>query len=225
MDIKDYSGHRKRLRDRYLLSGISGFLDYEVLELILNTSIQRTNTYSIAKDLLDKYSSLNAIMNANVEDLCRVKGIGEKCAIQIKLFKDVSTYLKKETILNQDGLTSIKQVIDYLNTYLKGKSNEEFLVIFLNNSNIIQRINSISKGTVNEAKVYVRNIIKQCLDYGSSGIILVHNHPGGSTKPSQSDIDITIKIKKAASYFNIRVLDHFIITNDNYTSFAGENLL
>ncbi len=225
MDKKSYNGHRKRLRDRYLLSGIDGFLPHEILEMILDSAIPRSNNNPLAKELIDIFGSVNGVMNATVKELCNVPGIGEKSAIQLKIHKDIANYLNYEKIPKTDALTSISQVIDYLNLNLKGKINEEFVVIYLNNSNSVIKLKAVSKGSVNEAKVYVSNIIREALNNGASGLILVHNHPGGSLKPSQSDIDITAKIKKAASYFNIRVLDHFIITNDNYFSFAGDNLL
>jgi DNA repair protein RadC len=164
-------------------------------------------------------------MNAPIEELMQIEGIGRESAIAIKLFKDVSVFLALEKLGNRDFITSIGDVVEYLNIYFKGKHYEEFLVIFLNNSNQILKLETVSKGTVNEAKVYIRNIVRNCLNYNSTGIILVHNHPGGSMKPSQSDIDITHKIKTACSYFNIRVLDHFIITGDGYLSLASENLI
>jgi len=219
------SGHRKRLRDRYLSVGIDGFSPKEVLALILNNAIKRADTKSIADNLLIKFGDINSTLNAPVEELIKIDGIGKESAIAIKLFKDVSVFLAKEKVIHKECVTSINEVIEYLNSYFKGKHYEEFVVIFLNNSNQILRIDSVSQGTVNEAKVYVRNIVKSCLEFNSTGIILVHNHPGGSLKASQSDIDITLKIKTACSYFNIRVLDHFIITYDGYLSFAGENLI
>jgi len=122
-------------------------------------------------------------------------------------------------------VTSLSDVLSYLQLRYKGEKKEEFRVLFLNNKNMIQRDEILSSGTVNEAKIYIRELMERVFHYGSSAIMLIHNHPSGTMKPSQDDLQITRKIKQSMDYVNVRVLDHVIVGDNAYFSFAEENLL
>jgi DNA repair protein RadC len=223
--LKHQNGHRQRLLLRYLGEGLENYSSYEVLELLLGMILVRKDNKELAKQLLDEFGTLNQVLNASVSDLEKVSGIGRRSILLLKLFKDASVYLMREKILSSDCLTSLAEVLAYFQLKYKGMKKEEFRVLFLNNKNMIQRDECISSGTVNEAKIYLRELMEKVFFYGSSAIMLIHNHPSGTMKPSMDDMQITRKIKMAMDMINVRVLDHLIIGDNSYYSFAEENIL
>ncbi|HNW99868.1 MAG TPA: DNA repair protein RadC [Candidatus Cloacimonadota bacterium] len=218
-------GHRQRMLLRYLGEGLDNFTSQEVLELMLGMVLIRRDTKLLSKILIEEFGSLNNVLNASPDELEKISGISKRSIMFLRFFKDASIFCLREKILKEDCVTSLSDVLAYLQLRYKGEKKEEFRVLFLNNKNMIQRDECISTGTVNEAKIYIRELMELVFHYGSSAIMLIHNHPSGTMKPSQDDLQITRKIKQAMDYVNVRVLDHVIVGDNAYFSFAEENLL
>ena len=225
MPSDDRSQHKERLRQRYLQNGLAGFHDYEVLELILSYAQVRRDTKAIAKRLVKRFGSLTAVMTAPAQQLTEVEGVGERSAVLIKLFRDAGEYHMREHILGRDALSSAAEVRDYLVRTAKGRLHEEFRVIYLNTQYIVVDEETISEGTVKEAKVYLRKVCEHALIRHASVVIVAHNHPSGSLKPTQDDINLTYRLQQALKLIDVKLLDHLVVTGEGYFSFASENLL
>jgi DNA repair protein RadC len=223
--VKFQTGHRQRMLLRYLAEGLDNFTSQEVLELMLGIILVRKDNKLLSKVLIQEFGSLNNVLNASPEELIKISGISNRSIVFLRFMKDASIFCLREKVLNADCVTSLSDVLSYLQLRYKGEKKEEFRVLFLNNKNMIQRDEILSSGTVNEAKIYIRELMERVFHYGSSAIMLIHNHPSGTMKPSQDDLQITRKIKQSMDYVNVRVLDHVIVGDNAYFSFAEENLL
>lgn len=218
-------GHKKRIRDRYRKDGLKGFHSYEVLELILSYSLVRKDTRKTAKDLIERFGGLTNVFNAPFEVLREVDGVGERTAALIKLFKDVGDFHLREDILARKEIKSPQDVYDYLRFHYKGKHIEEFIVVYLDSAHKVIEVKSLFTGTIDKSAVYIRELIKEVLDLKSSALILAHNHPSGSTKPSEEDIQVSRKIKKALNYIEVELIDHIICGDGNFYSLKEHGLL
>ncbi|OGS44962.1 MAG: hypothetical protein A2539_04610 [Elusimicrobia bacterium RIFOXYD2_FULL_34_15] len=218
-----YIGHRKRLKEKYKKNGINGWLDYEVLELALSYAIPRKDTKPIAKELISRFKTINGVLDADRKYLEEVKGISEHTAFFLKLLKDVAILYMEKGIHNKDLLSSPQLVYDYLKTSLRGASDEEFKILFLDNRNKLIGIETFESGTVNHAVVYPRKVVERALYNHAVGVIIAHNHPSGALQPSQDDIDVTKTIKNALRTVEITLLDHIIIGHNDYYSFKNKN--
>lgn len=221
-DMNSKKDHKKRLRARYEKNGLDGFHDYEVLELILSYSLVMRDTKELAKELIKRFGSLIGVLNASNDELAKFEGLGSRTAIMIKLFRDTMTFALSDKIMKEEWITSCQDVYEYMKTYYKGMRNEEFKVIYLNSRHYIIDEETLFRGTNNEAKIYIRNLIEQVIKKGAAAIIIVHNHPGGTLKASEEDIMITQKIKKVLGYINVNLLDHIVVGDNDYISLASE---
>lgn len=212
------TGHRERLKERFKKTSLSGFHDYEAIELLLTYAIPRRDVKPIAKNLLKEFKTIHGIIDASVQDLKRVKGIGENTANLIHLIKNLLSLYLKERIMNKDVLSSPKAVVDYLNLALAGEKKEKFMALFLNSKNEVLSIETLHEGTINQTMVYPRKAIEEAFKVNARSVIFVHNHPSGDPTPSKSDKDITNLLKKAASSVDIIVHDHLIIGKDSHFS-------
>ncbi len=224
-DKPHYHGHRERLRQRLLQSGIDSLKDYEALELLLTYAIPRKDTKPIAKALLERFGSLRGVFEAEPEELLSIKGIGELTASFLKVVRVVFELSLKEDILKRPVFNSPEKVVDYLKVALGGASYEQFRVLLLDNQNRLIKEITISEGTVDHAHVYPRKVIENAIKHRASGMILVHNHPGGKANPSKADITLTHRIHELSKELDIRLLDHLVITKTDYFSFNQEGLL
>ncbi len=222
---KFQTGHRQRMLLRYLGEGLDNFTSQEVLELMLGLVLIRKDNKLLSKIMIQEFGSLNNVLNASVDELEKITGISKRSIIFLRFMKDAAVFCLREKVLNADCVSSLSDVLSYLQLKYKGEKKEEFRVLFLNNKNMILRDETISTGTVNEAKIYIRELMERVFHYGSSAIMLIHNHPSGTMKPSQDDLQITRKIKQSMDFVNVRVLDHVIVGDNAYFSFAEENLL
>lgn len=222
---KSQSGHRQRLRDRFLNSGLQGFHDYEVIELLLSIGTPRKDCKQPAKEALKKFGSLNAVLDANHKELQEIDGIGPNNVFGLKLTQTVARRYLSQRIIGKDVITSVEEVLDYLRHNLKNKKQEIFSVIYLNGRNEIIEMEELFQGTLTASVVYPREVIKKVLKMNAAALIFVHNHPSGNLNPSDEDIAITDKLKEAAATIDVKVHDHIIIAGNGYYSFADHNLL
>ena len=219
-------GHRERLRKRFLISGISGFHDYEVLELLLTYVIVQKDCKQIAKELLEKYGNLYTLLSQDSEELQKNNYISERVAVYFKvLFSILENLLYRKIDKATTVISSNIQLLNYLQHSLANREIEVFKVLFLNTQNELLKEEELFKGTIDRSTVYIRELVKKILDYKAKSIIIVHNHPAGSLKPSQSDIMLTSKIKEVLENMDIRLLDHLIISEKGHFSFLEKGIL
>ncbi len=221
-----YHGHRKRLKERYLKNGISGLNEYEIIELLLFYSIPVKDTKPVAKELLKKFKNIKGIFhNLDSKKILEVKGFGENSLILFKLINDLYSIIATQEIFKIKVLDNLEKVIKYAKASLGNKKKEVLKVLCLNSKNEIIKDVTVDSGTENEVYIYPRKIVKIALDYNSTAVILIHNHPSGNVKPSKSDIEITRKLKNLLNNIGITLHDHIIISSDKYYSFAAGGLL
>ena len=218
-------GHRKRIKNKYKKSGIDGWLDYEVLELVLSYAIVRKDTKQIAKELITRFKTLNGVLDAESEELGTISGISEHTSLFLRLLKDITILYSKDRLKNRDLLLSTEVVYNYLKTSLKGSADEEFKVLFLNSRNQLLAIETFQTGTVNRSVIYTRKIVERALYHHAVGVIIAHNHPAGTLKSSKNDCIVTKSIKDALETVEINLLDHIIIAGNDYFSFKNKGLI
>lgn len=223
--MDSYLKHKERLRKRYDKNGLDGFHDYEVLEMMLSYSIIRKDTKPIAKALIKHFGSLTNVINAPIELLCTIEGVGHRTAVLIKLFKDVASFHLRENIIEKPFIRNIKEMTDYLTHHFKGKAYEEFKVIYLNASLMIIHEETLAKGISNQTNIYLKQLVQNVIHYNASLVIVVHNHPAGSVEPSDSDIRLTKNIKYALNLIDVKLMDHIIVGQNKYLSMANEGYL
>ena len=218
-------GHRKRLREKFIKSGLTGFADYEVVELLLSLGTPRKDCKPLAKEAIKKFKTLRGVLSASMEELQQIKGIGPHSAFGIKLMQDVAREYLKEQIIDKPVFQSSQEIFDYLYHSMRDLKKEVFKVIYLTSQNQIIDTSDLFEGTVNSAAVVPRQIVEQALAHNAAALIFAHNHPTGVCEPSKSDKDITRDLVFAAGTVQIKILDHLIIGNNRYYSFAGEGLI
>lgn len=222
---KEARGHRLRLKEKFLQGGLSAFLDYEIIELLLTLGTPRRNCKPQAKAVLKRFKTLRGALEAAPEDLQEIQGIGPHNVFGIRLIQEVSRRFLKERMLSKPVCHSSREVFDYLYHSLRDAYKEKFKVIFLDAKNQILEEQTFSEGTVDTSVVYPREIIKAALKFNASSLIFVHNHPSGDPTPSESDRQITKELVFAALCMQIKILDHIVIGNNRYFSFADEGMI
>ncbi len=219
------AGHRERLRTRVSEFGPASLADYELLEFILTLAIPRVDTKQQAKALLREFGSIGGVLNADVEALVRVKGIGRAAATALKAIRETSIRMLRGEIEDKPVLASWQALLDYLRADMAYISIERVRVLYVNAKNALIRDEVASEGSIDEAAVHVREIIRRAMDLGAAGMILVHNHPSGDPKPSRADIQLTRDIVEAGRRLKIAVHDHVIIGTEGHASLRALGLM
>jgi DNA repair protein RadC len=217
-------GHRARLRDRFLENGLAGFTDSEILELLLSFGTPRSDTKVPAQTLLTKYGSFAKVLDAPVVSLQEVKGIGSKNSFALHFVQAVANHYLKERIKGKRYLHSSAEVAKYLTHSMRGLKKEVLTVIFLDSSHAIIDSEVVAEGTINVNAIYPREIIARALDYHAAALVVAHNHPSGSLKPSPQDVKLTRTLYLLCSSMQLQLLDHLIIGDGTY-SFADHGLM
>jgi DNA repair protein RadC len=225
LKIKDWALD-DRPREKLLNKGIQSLSDAELIAILIGSGSRNETAVELSKRILAKISNnLNELGKLSIKDLMEFKGIGEAKAISIVAAMELGKRRKVSEIIEKKQITSSKDVYELFVSNLGDLHHEEFWILFLNRSNKIIHQMRISQGGVSGTVIDVRIVLKNAIERLASGIILCHNHPSGNTKPSQSDIDITKKLSTAAKFMEISVLDHLIVCDGKYFSFADEGLL
>lgn len=214
-----YLDHRKRIKERYLNSSITAFHEYEILELILTFAMHRKDVKPIAKELISRFKTLQHVLDARINELQSIRGIGEHAAILIKLIRDCSDIYLRQKIVNKDILSSPADLLNYCKSAMAHCTHEQFRVIYLNTKNMVICDEILQDGTVDQTVIYPRNLIEHALRHHATGLIFVHNHPSGDPLPSQHDKDLTRTLLRAVEPFSMIVHDHIIIGRYGYYSF------
>jgi len=225
MLLEDTSGHRKRLHEKFHAVGLSGFHDYEIVELLLTLGSPRKDCKQPAKVAIKKFKTLRGVLEASKEELEKIPGIGPINAIGIRLVQEVARKYLKDRIIDRPVYRSPEAVFDYLYHSMRDLKKEVFKVIYLNSRNQIIETDDLFKGTVNASAVAPREVIEGAIKNNAVSLIFAHNHPSGDPSPSESDRIITRELVYAAKIMQIKVLDHIVIGDNTYFSFAGEGLI
>ena len=226
MEKPHYQGHRERLRERFRRAGFEGFQDYEAIELLLSYAIPRKDVKPLAKDLIKTFGSLRGVLDARFDELRSVKGLSENSATFVKVLKECGTlYLREGVVRKRKRISSTSGLLDYCRAAMSGLRDEQFRAVFLNAQNEVIEDEVIHEGTVNQSVVYPRKVMERALHHGATALIFVHNHPGGSCKPSTEDKVLTAELVSVAGGLGIRVHDHLIICKSGYFSFLERGLL
>ncbi|MBP9691862.1 MAG: DNA repair protein RadC [Alphaproteobacteria bacterium] len=223
--MTEHSGHRQRLRERFLKGGEKSLPDYEVIELLLFGVIPRGDVKPLAKKLLQECGGLSGLLQADVERLKVVPGVGEATIAMLKAVQEAACRLVREDVNVQPVLQSWQSVIDYCRARMSHLTIEQFRLLFLDQKNKIIADELQQQGTIDRTPVFPREVVKRTLELGATSLIMVHNHPSGDPRPSQADIDITRKVIKAARELEIHVLDHLIIGRFGHTSLREQRLI
>jgi DNA repair protein RadC len=215
-----------RPREKLLMKGPESLSDSELLAILIINGNKEKSALDLAKDVLKLgKNNLPELGKLSVKELTKVKGIGEAKAISIVAALEIGRRRQALAAREKEIISSSSDVATYLQTLLKDYKHEVFAVLFLNRANKINHFEIISQGGITGTVADPRIILKKALEEDAVSLILCHNHPSGSLKPSRADEDLTQKIKEAAKYFDIKVLDHLIVSDDGYYSFADEGIL
>ena len=223
--VNPNAGHRERLRARFFAGGADAMPDYELLELTLFAAVPRRDTKPLAKTLIARFGSFSEVIAAPRERLMEIPGIGEAVVGQLKIVEAAAQRLARGKVIGRPALSSWSALLDYCVAAMARIQNEEFRVLFLDRKNVLVADEVQSRGTVDHAPVYPREIVKRALEHGASALILVHNHPSGDVTPSRADIAMTRDIAAAAKALHIAVHDHLVIGRGGHASFKALGLL
>ncbi len=223
--IKDWS-EEDRPREKLIAKGKESLSDSELLAILICSGNKNESAVALSKRILSSvHNNLNTLGKLSIAQLKKFNGIGEAKAISIVAGLELGRRRRNELIETVTKITSSKAVFEIMQPVLGDLKHEEFWTVFLNNSNVIISKQQLSKGGITGTLVDVRLLMRKALELGAVGIIICHNHPSGTLKISEADKLITAKIKKAATVLDIKLLDHLIITEQAYVSFADKELL
>lgn len=225
MSIK-FLAEDDRPREKFLLKGRNSLSDSELLAIIMGSGSRDETALELARKILTSVNNnWHQLSLLTIKDLTKFKGVGEVKAISIATALEIGKRRASQEIPEKPQISSSNDAYQILKLHLSDLRTEEFWAIFLNQSNKVIHLAQLTQGGINQSIVDIRIVFKTALDHFATGIIISHNHPSGNLKPSPEDIDITKKIKEAGNMMNIQLLDHLIITQNSYLSFADESLL
>lgn len=224
-DGGDASGHRARLRKRLMTGGEDALADHEVIEYLLMVARPRIDTKPIARSLIQRFGSLAGVLNADPQALALHPNMGETSAAALRIVALAARRLAKTVVREQPVLSNWQALLDYLHIDMAHLNVERVRVLYLNTQNILILDHLVGDGTLDESPIYTREVVKKGLDVGAAAMILVHNHPSGSPKPSRADIQVTQKITEAARLMGMTVHDHIVIGREGYTSLKAQGLI
>lgn len=220
-----FYGHRKRVKEKFINTDPSSFSDYELIEILLFYAIPRKDVKPLAKELMNSFGSIGALLGGTMEKISDVPGTNESTSILLKMVKELINRALAERVIQKNIISSWAALLDYLRYNMADLKIEQFRVLFLNKKNVLIADEVMAMGTIDQTPVYPREIVKKSIYHEAGAIILVHNHPGGDTRPSNADIDLTTEIVKACETINVTVHDHVIVGSSGHYSFKSNMLL
>ncbi len=219
------AGHRARLRERLLPGGAEALADYEVLEYLLYAAMRQGDTKPAAKALLKRFGTLSAVLNADPAALQQVDGIGETSAAALKSVAIAARRMARSEVADKPVLGSWQSLLDYLAIDMAHLTVERVRVLYLDARNRLIDDHHVGDGSIDEAAIHPREVIRRAMDVGASALILVHNHPSGSPEPSRADIQITQRIAEAGRLLGVTVHDHVTIGREGHVSLRSKGLI
>ncbi len=221
----DGTGHRARLRKRLAQGGPDALLDHELVEYLLALAIPRRDTKPLAKQLIARFGGFGGLLTADWAALSQIDGLGETSIAALKIAQATALRLLKSEAIDRPVLSSWQALLDYLRADMAFLPVERVRVLHLNARNILLRDDHMGDGSIDEAAIYVREVVKRTVELGSSSLILVHNHPSGSPEPSRQDVAVTRQIIEATKPLGVSVHDHLIIGAEGHRSMRSMGLI
>ncbi len=224
-ELPSYLGHRRRLKEKYASSGANALKDYELLELLLSFSIPHRDTKPYAKKLLSVFKNVRSVLEADLNSLRVLGELPPQSALQLKAVGDLGRLARSEEFKRGRVIAGPEDVVSFLREQIGSRPREVFAAVFLDHRNHLLSFDALQEGTVDHTAVYPREILKRALDLHATGLILAHNHPGGSLEPSEGDQQLTRQVATAARAMGVTVHDHLILTAEGHFSFRQTGLL
>ena len=219
-------GHRQRLRDKFLAQGIDAFTDAEIIELLLTFGTPRSDCKEAARELLARFGSLPAVLDAAPVQLQQVKGVGPKNTFALHLIQGVARRYLRQRVVGKEYVRSSREVADYLIHSMRGLQHEVLTVVFLDAAHAVIDAAVVAEGTVTVNTIYPRELVKAALARNASALVIAHNHPSGSLTPSRQDSELTRSLYLVCSFMHLDLLDHLIIgAGDQVYSFADQGVM
>ena len=218
-----HKGHRERLRNKVNANGLVGMLDHEVLEYLLTFVIPLKDTNPLAHELINKYGSLANVFNADYNSLVKTNGVGSVVASFLSSMSKIVEFYNKTATIKNTVINNTRDAVNYLTPLLSNKPNEEFWLMSLDSSSRIKNIERISQGNMNSTETKILEINKAINVNQSSNVIVAHNHPNGSPNPSIQDMSFTKALAYSITLNGVHLIDHIIIGENDYYSFAMNN--
>lgn len=225
MNGEIHSGHRERMRQRFLQEGGDGFADHELLELLLYYAVPRGDTNPLAHKLIGEFTSLSQLVAADPVDISRLCGVGLNTAILIALQREMSKRCMQAGFRDRPVLNSLERAKEYCVALLAYKNYEHFYVICMDARRRVIHGAKIAQGTIHEATVHPRFVIEAALKHQASSVLFVHNHPGGNNRPSFDDITLTTKLTQLLHAIDVQVIDHIIVAEGKAFSFLENKMM
>lgn len=227
------AGHRKRVLEKFKKTGFLGWHDYEILEMALFYAIPRRDTKDMAKQLLKEFGSLNNILKADEKSITAFCGISNYSSSFFRFLNELFIRLSEKNLVEDFKkagkdiaiINSTESAYNFLKFLIGSSKDEEFVIIFLNNRNLVIAYETLSRGTIDEVAIYPRKLIERVLHHNAVGIILAHNHPSGEMEPSDFDMQMTKNFKDILLTIEVQLLDHLIVSEDGSFSFSKNGLL
>lgn len=220
-----HEGHRKNLRDSFIKTGLEGKTEHQALEILLTYAIPRIDVNPVAHELINKFGSLAAVMDADIEELTTVNHISENGAVLIKLIPQISKMYNKSKWGERPLLNNASTVAKFASERFSGEKVEILYMLSLDSHCRLIAITKISEGTIDESPMYIRNIVNTALRTGAKRVVLTHNHPSGSIAPSPDDIVATQRAYDALRTIDVDLVDHVIVSGDKTFCFSSMNLI
>ena len=219
-------GHRQRLRDKFLAQGIDAFTDAEIIELLLTFGTPRSDCKEAARELLARFGSLPAVLDAAPVQLQQVKGVGPKNTFALHFIHGVARRYLRQRVVGKEYVRSSREVADYLIHSMRGLQHEVLTVVFLDAAHAVIDAAVVAEGTVTVNTIYPRELVKAALARNASALVIAHNHPSGSLTPSRQDSELTRSLYLVCSFMHLDLLDHLIIgAGDQVYSFADQGVM
>ena len=215
----------ERPREKLLSSGAGALSDAELLAIFLRTGTPGRSAIDLARDLLLHFGNLNKLLSASLDEFCQTKGMGSAKYAQLQASLEMSKRVFRDELRESTFISNPDACKRYVVHALGQRMHETFAVLYLNTQHVIVGFEELFQGTIDAASVYPREVVRAVLAKGAAAVILCHNHPSGSTTPSQADIQITRRLQGALELIDVRVLDHLIVAGSQTVSFAERGLI
>ncbi len=227
MTDQDHLGHRKRLRERFIRSGLEGFNDYEVIELLLTLAIPRSDVKQPGKMLIARFGTLRGILDAPLEELQEVNGIGSVAPVALRIIRAAAVLYLQQTAEGAESLADPDRLMAFWRMRIGALRDEVFEVANLDTGYHLLRdgVERLEEGTIDRATVYPRRVVESALKRGAAALVFAHNHPNGHVQPSEQDKTLTRALVIAAETVHLKILDHLIVSPDKVFSFRKAGLL
>ncbi len=220
-----HGGHRQRVKEQFLKNGLDAFAPHVVLELLLYYAIPLKDTNPLAHELLRRFGSLSGVFDAPMEELLKVDGIGRSAATLLKLIPPLCRRYQEDLDGDKLFIYNFDDAGEYLAKKFIGRQNEAVFLLLLDSRMHIQYCDVVSEGSATAANIYIKKIARTAMEYNSVYAILAHNHPSGDCLPSSQDIDTTRWLHSALQTLEVKMIDHIIVSGNNYLSMAKSGFL